>query len=196
MKAQLISHLQSRRSITQSKLQTSSTFYLPCCLNASTIDCDCQVRLKSALTKFGSVLAEILPGVFARIEAAEASHPRLSRSAGRSRWRGFQAIPVSMWLMKEAKKQISKDSIMEEGQCQTFGLWSTRYMTNNRETDTVKAFYGSLVGGGEELITAATSHTIINVLLCLEKCSFRAFDVQFIFSTKHTSLWGKKIDFL
>lgn len=65
-------------------------------------------------------------------------------------------------------------------------------MTNNRETDTVKAFYGSLVGGGEKLITAATSHTIINVLLCLEKCSsFRAFDVQFILSTKHTSLWEK-----
>lgn len=56
------------------------------------------------MTKFGSVLTEILPGVFARVEAAEASHPCLSRSAGRSHWRGFQAFPLSMWLMKEAKK--------------------------------------------------------------------------------------------
>lgn len=67
-------------------------------------------------------------------------------------------------------------------------------MTNNRETDTVKAFYGSLVGGGEKLITAATSHTVINVLLGLG--SFRDFYVQFIFSTKHTSTWGKNRPFI
>lgn len=194
MKAQLISHLQSWRSITQSKLQTSLTFsgYLPCCLNASTIGWDCQVRLKSALTKFGSVRAEILPGVFAWVEAAEASHPRLSRSAGRSRWRGLQAIPLSVWLMKEAKKQISEDSIMEEGRCQTFGLWSTRYMTNNRETDTVKAFYRSLVGGGEKLITAATSHTIINVLLCLEKRSLLETLTFSSYSPQNIHHYGEK----
>lgn len=183
MKAQLISHLQSRHSINQSKLQTSSTFsgYLPCCLNASTIDWDCQVGLKSALTKFGRVLAKPNRDSSWRFCSSWSCRSKPSSPLSVS-WEvsleRFSGHSFKYVVNESSKKADLHRQHNGGGQCQTFGLWSTQYMTNNRETDTVKAFYGSLVGGGEKLITAATSHTIINVLLCLEKCSsFRAFDV-------------------